>query len=237
MPAPACTRRPAKSASGRSRLAVQAHRASPPRARMAQRTLRARRARPPLTTTASAAPQAGGAREGTRREPPPIAEATLSVDHHDLAIARQGVVLQAVIAHDHVAARLGQKPRSCRPIAADGHRRMRPRREQHRLVADHAWIVRGIDQTHGGGGAAIAARHDARPKAPLAQPLDEPMHERGLARSADAQVADDHHGHRQARRRVPAPRVRPAAQARCGAIQQRQRPQPPWRRRPCRTKC
>ena len=75
-----------------------------------------------------------------------VAETARAVDHGDLDIAREAVVLQAVVADDDVAfgMRGEQRARGCNAVAADPDRAAAAAREQHRLVAARARIAIGV---------------------------------------------------------------------------------------------
>ncbi len=79
---------------------------------------------------------------------PAIAEAAVAVDHHHLAIPRQRIVLQAIVAHDDVATVAGQQLRGRRAIATDGHRCAGAPGQQNGFVAHHAGIVGRRDAAH-----------------------------------------------------------------------------------------
>ncbi len=55
-------------------------------------------------------------------------------------------MLQAVVAHDHIAACAHQQLRRGRPIAPGRDRHPGAARQQNRLIADHLRIVGRIDQ-------------------------------------------------------------------------------------------
>ena len=82
------------------------------------------------------------ARDGLAQRPrgqrQPVAEAPLAVDHRDLDVARERVVLQAVVAHEHVdlGMRFEQRARRGGPVGRDVDRHARAPRDQHRLVAE-----------------------------------------------------------------------------------------------------
>ena len=108
-------------------------------------------------------------------------------------------MLQAVVRQHDVDARvreqrfdashaIGARPRRG---SRCGARAARARRRPPRGSLSGATASRPL-----GAFAAIAARHDADFAAALLQLLGEPNHERRLAGTADADVADDDHGHR-----------------------------------------
>ena len=97
----------------------------------------------------------------------------LAVDHRDLDVARERVVLQAVVAHQHVdlGMRLEQRARGRGAVGRDVHRHARAPRDQHRLVAEMLGRRHvGIDAHHAArdrARAAARARSRARPRRAL----------------------------------------------------------------------
>ena len=151
-----------------------------PRQRASANCARARRTseQPPFTTTASTlARRETRLAQRPRRQQQAVAEAPLAVDHGDLDVARERVVLQAVVAHQHVdlrdARRGARAPRRhgrarCRPARASAARSAPARRRRapawpHR---DRRAPRRGIvlARWH----APVAARHHARGEAACA---------------------------------------------------------------------
>jgi len=57
-----------------------------------------------------------------RRQQPAVAESAVSIDDDHFAVTRQRVMLQSIVAHNHVAAGTHQELRRSRSIAADGNR-------------------------------------------------------------------------------------------------------------------
>ena len=121
-----------------------------------------------------------------------VAQPAKPVHHGDFDIAAQAVVLQAVVAEDDVAiVGLEQRPRRRHPIRPHHHRTAAAPRQQHRLVADFARIAVGTDSARPfGRPAAVATTDHAGFVAGFAQQFHQPRHQRGLARAADADVAD-----------------------------------------------
>ncbi len=169
--------------------------------------------------------------QGTGRQQPTIAEAPIAVDNDDFAIARQGVMLQSIVAHDDVAPRVHQQLRRGGAIAADRHRRARAARQQNRLVAHHVGIVEGIDEPHVSRGTSMTAGDHARLEPDISQASDQPAHQRRLAGSSHAQVPDHDHRQWHSNRLAQPLGVQVASRSRRGAVDQRQRQQPPRRRR------
>ena len=65
-----------------------------------------------------------------------VAEASGAVDDHDLRVARETQVLQAVVGQDDVAPLFGEQAGNGDTIVSDGDRREAPARDQSRLIAD-----------------------------------------------------------------------------------------------------
>ena len=93
----------------------------------------------PAQTRGWFAQRAGG-------QQPAIAESTIAVDDDHLAIARQGVVLQPIVAHDHIASGTEEQLRRGGTIATDRNRHSGAPREQDGFIADHPRVVRRLDQ-------------------------------------------------------------------------------------------
>ena len=72
----------------------------------------------------------------TGRQQPAIADAAAAVDHDDLAIARQTIVLQAVVRQNDLGAALDRAPRGRHAVGTGDDDRAGARRQQHRFVAD-----------------------------------------------------------------------------------------------------
>ena len=135
-----------------------------------------------------------------RRQQLPIAEAATAVDHDDLAVARQPIVLQAVVRQNDPRAALDRTLRRCHAIRTGDDDRACAFRQQHRLVADFlgrrvaAHVTRPLRRI-----AAIAAQDDADDaRLALAACDREPDRERSLAGAADGDIADHDHRPRDA---------------------------------------
>lgn len=64
-----------------------------------------------------------------------IPQSSGSIDHDDLQLTTQGIVLQAVIRQNHIAiVRLQKMAGRCNPIRPDHHGQTRPACQQHRFV-------------------------------------------------------------------------------------------------------
>ena len=101
----------------------------------------------PLATTASTERSRDtGSRKRPGRQRPAVPE-TAPVDHGDFDIARQPVVLQAIVADDQVAIGMRRQQRlaGSSAVAADEHRAVGAPPDQQRLVADLAWRVAMAD--------------------------------------------------------------------------------------------
>ncbi len=160
-----------------------------------------------------------------------IAVAACAIDHLDLDVATEPVMLQAVIADHDVAPGLRQRPRGGDAVAIHPHRDRQAPGDQHRLIA--ADVGRGLcgDPARGAGiAAAIAATGHAGAPAGRQQPLDKGHHHRRLAGTAGGQVAHHHHRHVHAMGPQPAAAVQPPPQCHRGRIQRCQRTHRPWHR-------
>ena len=118
---------------------------------------------PPFTTTASTfARRDTGSRSGPRGAQA-VAEAALVVDHGDLHVARERVVLQPVVAHQHVhlGMRREQRARGGGTVRADVHRHARTPRDEHRLVAEMLGGRHVGEDAHDARGILLARRHAA----------------------------------------------------------------------------
>ncbi len=218
MPATACTATPLNASSGA---------ADPPRSATARSASRRivncpGPALAPLTTTASAcASRARTLAQRPGRQRPAVAESPVAVDDDDFTVPAQCIMLQAVVADNHVAAGFDQEPRRLGPRAADRDRQPRAAREQQRLVADRRGVVRRRHQPCAGGGAAIAAARDSRPASGFGEARREPGDQRRLAGAADAQVADDDDRARHLSRLAQTVPVEPAAGRRSRRVDRR----------------
>src|ERR1700754_494350 len=126
-----------------------------------------------------------------------IAEAPLAVDHADLDIAAQAIMLQAVIGEDQIAARLDEKLRRFRTFATDRHRNA-ALPDQAGLVAHYGGIVVARPEIRSAFAAAVTAADDARNETALLQRFRQGDDQGCLAGAADGDVADDHDRHRKA---------------------------------------
>ena len=166
---------------------------------------------------AAAAARAAGRPAAARPLPMPRSSNT-QISH----VARQRVVLQAVVADDQrrppggaassarAALQRGRRPtQTGAPVRAGSaavRRRPRP-----------AGVV-GVTASDAGAAAAVAARDDARALAGARSSVDHGDHDRCLAGAADDQVADDDHRHRQLCRCAAGQRGRPARAAPASAV-------------------
>ena len=123
----------------------------------------------------------------------------MTIDDDDFDIAPQAVMLQAIVADNDIAIRMGGEQRiSCRDaIAADKKSDLGARRNQHRFIADFDRIAQRPDLERAALGPTIAAADHARHVARKAQLLDQPDDKRCFAAAADADIADDDDRHRQ----------------------------------------
>ena len=104
-------------------------------------------------------------------------------DQHDIEIARQGAVLEAVV--EQVQARgkaLFRQPSGGEALLAHDHRHLQLARDQQGLVAKIAGSSAGIDHGDPAGAAAVAAREHVEGDATLLQQFAQQHHERRLSR-------------------------------------------------------
>ena len=79
---------------------------------------------------------AGRLAQRSGRQAAAIAQAALAVDHGDLQVARQSIVLESVVAQQQVAAEPADRQFAVRhPVRAGDHRADAPPGEQERLVS------------------------------------------------------------------------------------------------------
>ena len=123
------------------------------------------------------------------RQAPAVAEAAHAVYHDDLNVARERIVLQSVVADDHLAVRFQQSDGvgPCSPDC-DGYRHAPADHDS--LVAHLLRTVNGLDSARRPARASIAAQRDADPKPAAFQLAGQPHDERRLAGAADGEVAD-----------------------------------------------
>ena len=109
-------------------------------------------------------------------------------------------MLQSVIGKQQIAIRVRRKQRASRgaSVAADKDRAAAALRQQQWFIADYYRIAAGINLGDVAGRTAIAATEDSGVTPRTAQGLRQMDHQRRLAGTADAQVADDNHRYRQA---------------------------------------
>ena len=107
----------------------------------------------------------------TGRQAVPISEAAYTVDHRDLDIAGESIMLQSVIGDDDVAVRmLNQGFSRGDPVRRHRHWAPAPRGDEHRLVADNNGITVGPDLLGPASGrTAVSARDDTGIVTGLAQ--------------------------------------------------------------------
>ena len=109
-------------------------------------------------------------------------------------------MLQAVVADYHVAVgmRCQQRTRGGDALLADPHRTRGMACQQHRFIAALCRVVRTVHRARLSRAAAIAAADNAGLHSRFAQTCRQPQHQRRLAGAADADIADDDDGYRQA---------------------------------------
>ncbi|CAM2179965.1 hypothetical protein PSAC2689_30425 [Paraburkholderia sacchari] len=135
------------------------------------------------------------------------------IEDHQFDVARETVVLQAVVAHDYVdvAVRRAQCLRRRDAVGRDPDRHAGAARDQQRFVSAGAGGRVGRNRRGARHFRAVAARYDAGREAGGAQRFDERDHRGCLAGAAHGHVADHHDRRRHAHRFEPAGRIGRAA--------------------------
>jgi len=135
--------------------------------------------------------------QGTGRKETIVSVATPAIDHFYLQVAAQAVMLEAVIANDHIASGGGQRKCGGGAVAIHAHLRPGTPRDQHRFVAAVGRRGAALHPCSGGFVApSIAATGYARSPTFILQPLHQCDGQRRFAGAADREVADHHHRHR-----------------------------------------
>src|SRR5712691_1724971 len=123
-----------------------------------RREAHAKRARPRLGTVYHRRIHAATGRltQGTGRKEQAVAKTALILDR-DFEISLQAVMLQSIVAENHVAASVGCEQRACGggPICADPHRAPRALGKQQWLIADLRGIVTLAHRAGAGVGPAV----------------------------------------------------------------------------------
>ena len=130
----------------------------------------------------------------TGRKQQAVAKTALVLDG-DFEISLQAVMLQSVVAENHVTASMGCEQRACGggAIRADPHRAPRTLGEQPRLIADVCGIVTLAHRAGSGVGPAVPSAENSGASPLRAQGFDEREDQRGFPRAPDRQVSDDDH--------------------------------------------
>jgi hypothetical protein len=125
-----------------------------------------------------------------------VAVAPLAIDHHDLHIPLQCVVLQAVVTQQHIArGRVQQRLTGLDPVRPGHHRQTGFLCQQHRLVAGFDRIAVGLHREWPVPGTpAVTAAKNTDPQTRALQGGGERDHQRRLAAAAGDQATDHHHG-------------------------------------------
>jgi hypothetical protein len=167
-----------------------------------------------------------GSRTGRQQE---AVAAEPMIEHDQFSVAREAVMLQAVVADDHVdfAMRSAQRLRGGHAVRANPHRRTGAARDQQWFVAADPRRRHGRNRRRRPHARAVAARHHAGCEPGGAQRFNKRDHGWRLAGPADGHVADHHHRHADSHGLQPAERERGAARGgNCteDAGQRRERP-------------
>src|SRR6267143_1541623 len=122
----------------------------------------------------------------TGRKEQAVAKTALILDC-DLEISLQAVMLQSIVAENHVAARVGceQRTRGGGAICADPHRAPRTLCKQQRLVADLRGIITLAHRVGSGVVPAVASAENSGVQPLRAQGVDEREDQRGFPRASD----------------------------------------------------
>ena len=172
--------------------------------------------------------------QGTCRQQPAVAGAAF-VEHHQFEVTLQPQVLQAVIADQHVDARVGrqsmpvrQRPGRARPRPA---RRLRALQQQRGSSPDSIAVESARYRTR----ARCCWRHGRAKRCPGCQPpacsaLTSASVVGVLPAPPTMRLPTHHHRHRQALAAQPAAPVQPAPAGHEQVHQPRQRPQQPLQR-------
>jgi len=150
-----------------------------------------------------------------------VAEAPRAVYDGNFEIARQRIVLQAIVAQKQIALRMRTQQRGgCfEALPAGEDRNVGAAREQHGFVAGDGRIAVRADFLDLFS-TTVAARDDARVIAVVLEKFREPGHQRSLSGTADRDVAYDHHRHAHAQAASPSrPIQRSARGSDCGKYQ------------------
>ena len=136
----------------------------------------------------------GGFAQRTGRKEQAVAETALILDRN-LEISLQAVMLQSIVAENHVAASVGREQRAGGggAICADPHRAPRTPGKQQRLVADLRGIVTLAHRAGSGVGPAVPPAENSGAQSLRAQGFDEREDQRGFPCAPDGQVSDDDH--------------------------------------------
>jgi len=127
----------------------------------------------------------------TRRQHTAVAQSTRTIDHDDLAVTKQSIVLQSIVAQNHIRSPRDRLFRCAHAIRVRNDERRCLLRHEHGFVAHIAWIaVCSHFSRPSFGIAAITARHDSNTVAASGKHIGKPNHERSLARAAYRYVAD-----------------------------------------------
>ncbi len=163
----------------------------------------------------------------------PAVAHTLVVKNADLHVTRQGQVLEAVVADQHVDLRVRRQQRLASLCPPGGHedRHTGGTGDQQRFVTHFGCRAGGHQhRAHLAALAAVAARDDAGPPAGRLQVAHQGDGHGGLAGAAGDHVAHHDDGHRQARAGQHARRIQRAAQGRQPSVGQGQGPEQPCQR-------
>src|SRR5262249_33736864 len=151
-----------------------------------------------------------------------VAEAARTVDDHDLAIAFEPQVLQAVVGKDQLHTARDQGARSRDPVGTHHRRTAGTPAEYQGLIAHFLpWRRRGHEARLTLGVGAVTARYDPHLETAGAELARQPDRQRRLAGATHREIADHHHRPADRLAVQPARAVRAAAYAHDGAVEPR----------------
>jgi len=130
--------------------------------------------------------------QGTGRKHPAVAETPRSIDDHNLTVARETQVLQAIVGNDDVNAMLDERMRGCNTVASHHCYASGTAAQQQRLIPD---VLPTRLSAHQAapllGPRSVTSGDDAHFQAVPSQLAREPDHQGRFARATYGQVSYD----------------------------------------------
>lgn len=165
------------------------------------------------------------------RQQPAVAHASF-VEHGNVDVSTEPVVLQAIVGHDQIDLRVGlnQGPGRLYPVIVHEHRDARALFDKKGFVTTLLGRQMRLHLQAGARAPAVTARDDPRVPALLLQLAHQRHHQRCFASAAGREVAHDDHRHRQAMHRQamhrqPGGSIQPQPHRAQGPIDQGQGPE------------